>query len=145
MKNTPIHALIFTLLIAGAGIAHARIGETEAQIKARFGDAVQTYSNDAGVWPKEYRFNDFLILVSYVKGRSYSEMYKHVDGASLTDAETEALLKANSSGGKWEKKTNSPPFWNITKDDTLIAMASCDEKRITLTVTQKFNGDMSGF
>lgn len=84
------------------GTAAARIGETEAEIKARYGAPIFTLpsQDDAGL-TKCYLSDGFSIAVTYVAGRSAREMLAKADKSEITEKEINRLLEANSGGSSW--------------------------------------------
>jgi hypothetical protein len=137
--------LVIALLMAGVCSLQARIGETVTQITTRYGQAYNNYQSPHGETCGEYRLRDIIIVVTFFKDVSISESYHHVSGGQLKDSEIDALLKVNSSGGKWEKKDKIGNAWNILKDGQPAAAAEYNPKNATLIVKQEDNGDMSGF
>jgi len=92
----------FLLLITSL---QARLGETEAQIEARYGKPIDILPPDLDgtVIRKRYDKNFMQITVSYLSGKSAEEEIKHENAAStpLTKNEIESLLAANTLGNKW--------------------------------------------
>lgn len=82
--------------------AQARIGETEAEIRARYGDPIGILpSNVRGSLTNHYLSGGFSIAVTYVDGRSAREMLVKGDKSKITDKEIRLLLDANSGGNSW--------------------------------------------
>ena len=82
------------------GTAQGRIGETEEQIRARYGEAITvlpTRTKGAGL-TKCYSSPGFLVAVTYLNGHSVREMIAKGDNSKMTDAEIQTLLKANAQG-----------------------------------------------
>jgi hypothetical protein len=96
---TPRLVAGLTLVILASN-AHARVGETEAQIEKRYGKALETLRSESGVHRK-FSFRGFTILVSFQNGISAMEQYQKKDLGVITPTETVQLLDANSNGGKW--------------------------------------------
>jgi len=94
--------ITFVILCAiCASSAFARIGETEAQIEARYGKPVVTFSKGKERPRKGYLSAGFRITVSYLDGVSASEIYQKPDQSKLSQTEIDTLLAANSGGGTW--------------------------------------------
>ncbi len=75
---------------------HARVGETQTQIAARYGDGKKAQSQRlAGAETYEYRKDDFYVEVVILDGKSVMEIYAHSNGT--TDDVIKELLKVNSS------------------------------------------------
>lgn len=104
--------LVLLLLIAPA-LAHARLGEKEEQLTARFGTPVGRTSENTMAQGKilefgyrlTYRQEEWTITVVIVDGRSVQESY-HKPG-DWTDAQITAVLNSNTQGAKWTDET--PP------------------------------------
>jgi hypothetical protein len=96
----------FTALIALfslIGSAQARIGDTEVQIRTRYGEAITVLPvrpSDAGL-TKCYSSERYIISVTYVKGRSVREILSKPDNSKITEAEIQTALKANAGGSGW--------------------------------------------
>jgi hypothetical protein len=78
--------------------AFARIGETEAQIKKRYGKPTPSSSSTKG-----YFYRDLFIIVDFDNGVSRIETYGKRDGTSMSAAEIRQLLDANGDGTKWQE------------------------------------------
>ena len=75
---------------------HARVGETQKEIFARYGDGKKAQTQRlAGAETLEYEKNDFYVEVVILDGKSVLEIYAHRKGT--TDDVIKDLLKANSS------------------------------------------------
>ncbi len=84
------------------GTAAARIGETEAEVNARYGAPIFTLSSqEAANLTKCYLADGFSIAVTYVSGRSAREMVAKADKSEITEKEINRLLEANSGGSSW--------------------------------------------
>ena len=84
------------------GTAQARIGETEAEIRARYGEPIGILpSSVQASLTKRYLSGGFSIAVTYVSGRSAREMLAKADESKITDKEIRLLLDANAGGYSW--------------------------------------------
>jgi len=78
--------------------AEGRIGETEAQIRARHGEAITVARPQQGIGlTKCYSSNPFLISVTFLNGRSVREMIVKTDKSKMVDGEIQNLLQSNAS------------------------------------------------
>lgn len=78
--------------------AQGRIGETEGQIQARYGEAISVMSpQPGGGLTKCYPANPFLVSVTFLNGRSVREMIVKNDKSKMDDAEIQRFLEP--SGG----------------------------------------------
>src|SRR5579862_4624700 len=98
MKTIALICLATLVLMTSA---LARIGETEAEIEARYGKSFPVEATN-GLPTKVYTFGGMLIRVVYLDGKSAVEHYSH-DGSNdaLSDNEISKILDANGGGKKW--------------------------------------------
>jgi hypothetical protein len=89
--------LLMTAALLAAVSAQARVGETEKQIAARYGDAKKKAQTQrlAGAETFEYNKDDFYVEVVLLDGKSVLEIYAHKKGT--TDDVIKELLKVNTS------------------------------------------------
>jgi hypothetical protein len=102
-----ILATAFSLI----GAAQARIGDTEGQIRTRYGDAITVLpsrARDAGL-TKCYSSNHFLITVTYLNGHSAREIVTKADNSKISDGEIQTLLETNASGSSWNAQQLTGP------------------------------------
>ena len=100
------------VIIAAAFLAtastQARVGETQQQIAARYGDGKKAQSQRlAGAETFEYSKDDFYVEVVILDSKSVLEIYAHKKG--ITDDVIKELLKVNSSAGAawhFDRKAN---------------------------------------
>ena len=92
--------LIALSLCFALNIAFARLGETEEQIEARYGKPQKSVIS-YGHMVETYEVNGFSIMVSFMDGKSASEMYSKSDKTKLSDAELQKLLEVNALGSRW--------------------------------------------
>jgi len=95
MKTT----LAFLLALVCLTSAHARIGETERQIEARYGKAAADL-RETGVI-SHHRNGKWDIIVHYRGGKSIVESFSRKDNGKLTLADVQRLLALSSEGGRW--------------------------------------------
>jgi hypothetical protein len=94
--------------------AEARIGETEAQIQLRYGEALSVMSPQPGIGlTKCYRSNPFLVSVTFLNGRSIREMIVRRDQSKMGEAEIQSFLEPSGS--------ESPGVQHMTGPTTIIA------------------------
>ena len=121
---------VATLICASAWLitqhADARLGETKAELDARYGPSVKRLEADPGEEMLEYRHKDLFVLVTFVQGKSESEIYGHQDGKTpLSQNEIQSFLNINSFGKHWEKSPEIP-VWSLGGSDprTWVALAA---------------------
>jgi hypothetical protein len=90
--------------LSAASIAHARLGETPAQVAARFGTCIDSTiiknGADAGLDLRQFNKQGFTILV-WFEGVSVAEDYQT---CRLTENQIETLLSDNCGGYHWKKE-----------------------------------------
>ena len=101
-------AALVTALLLAAATAHARVGETEKEIAARYGIGKKAQSQRlAGAETLEYRKDDTYVEVVLYGGKSVLEIYAPKNGT--TDDFIKDLLKLNSKAGatwRFDRKAN---------------------------------------
>ena len=78
------------------GTAQARIGDTEEQIRTRYGNPITVLPSrpsDAGL-TKCYSSDGFSIAVTYLHGHSVREMFVKSDNSKITKTEIDRLINA---------------------------------------------------
>jgi hypothetical protein len=94
--------------------AEARLWESIAQTEARYGRALQKFPDGSrGDEQRKYRFREFYVLVTFVRGRSEEEMYFHADGKTpFSERDIQLFLDINSGGKRWQK-SREVPVWTL--------------------------------
>ena len=110
MKTILLLAVTAALMIGSAGRAMARLGETEAQVEARFGPAVSGDKEPRdGMLTKLYTKSGVQVMVFFIAGKSAAEGYSKDNLEAFSETEVQTLLEANAQGkNTWEesKQTN---------------------------------------
>jgi hypothetical protein len=110
-------ATAFLLACALAQHASARLRDTKAQVEERFGRSTKTAQAQPGEEALEYRYKDFIVIVTFVAGKSEQEIFVHQDlKTPLSDSEIQSLLDMNSFGQRWEKSAEIP-VWSLAGSD----------------------------
>lgn len=94
---------LFTILIASLALVEAafgRLGETRAQIQARFGEPVREVGSIGAGGIVIYKKSDVIITVTYVEGRA--EGIEYENAAGFSNDELQILAHANRQGGRWK-------------------------------------------
>ena len=122
-------ASILTLFLMASltGSAWARLGETESQLVARYGEElvktkVKIQGSPITIDAIQFVKTGFSIQVSLLNGISAEEEIHRLQGETLTDDEIKALLIANTKGAPWTEdtaKTDVPRKWH--RDDGATA------------------------
>jgi hypothetical protein len=126
-----IQILTLFLIICLTGPAWARLGETEEQLIARYGQ--ETGKESGSIWNKavpdciQFQKSGFFIVVWLLNGISSEEYIAKNDYIRegkhdpLTPDETKTLIDANAQGHVWHK-VKSGTKW--LRDDGAIAVGS---------------------
>ena len=104
MKN--IMLIAAAIVIGFSGEASARLGQTEEQVSALFGQPIDADKPDKeGVTTNTYKnpSGEYIALVQFLKGHSIAEAYSRVDGGKLSEKEMSVFLQGNSGGKEWIK------------------------------------------
>jgi hypothetical protein len=119
--------LVLFLLIGLTSSAWARLGETENQLIARYGQELLKTNVKIPGTQLTFDFLQFVksgysVQVSLVNGVSSEEEIHKPRNESITDEEAQILLNANSQGHPWVEdtlKTDVPRKWH--RDDGATA------------------------
>src|SRR5258708_4183043 len=118
--------LLAVALMLSSRHAQGRLGETTTELETRYGPGSRTVEAQPGEAALEYKYKDFLIMVTFVDGKSAQEIYVHRDlKTPLTDSEIQSFLDLNSMGKQWEKSPEIP-VWSLGGPDPKdwLAMAA---------------------
>jgi hypothetical protein len=136
-------SLLILLLITNSQVCHARLGETEKQVYARYGKGKLVRG-----W-HIFFFQGFEVGVRILDGKSVMEIYSDQNGAALTDTKVQALLSANGAGKRWLK--GSRDVYSRT-DGKARAVISNGRSGLTIATVEGFemmgkreDSQMSGF
>jgi len=102
MKRTAL--AVFAMALASTLTAHARIGETRAQIDARYGNGKQIRDRLPETVQLEYHSGGFTIDVVFFNDRSVWELFKRED-TLITDGDIDRVLNVLAVGRwRWDEK-----------------------------------------
>jgi hypothetical protein len=134
------------LLLAFFGIesAKGRIGETEGQIEARYGQAINVMPSQPGAGlTKCYPSNSFLVSVTFLNGRSVREMIVKNDKSKMGDAEIQSFLESKSDDSPEHRMTGPITImagvqqWRSVDQPARVAFYDSQTRALFIT-TQKF-------
>jgi hypothetical protein len=148
------------LLALGLSPCRANLGDTSAQIKARYGDVIEKFG-DTG--PKKFRFHrpgveTDTVDVSFQSGKSQEEIYLHWKSKALEEVDetgsfsqkdTDAFLKANSQGLTWRKQPSQLDgltIWLLGSNDPATALSKAirdDEGHSFRVVSLMFDSSLT--
>jgi hypothetical protein len=125
------HFVIASALVLMATICHARVGETQAQVEARYGKHVKEVKPLAPAGAAYlYRKGELAFFVGFVDGKAAYELVESVeeDGdigeGELEAKDIDASLKSNAPDGGWKEVTGAQDgnrHWT-SADGALIAV-----------------------
>jgi hypothetical protein len=99
-------AAIAAVALATSATLFARIGETEQECAARYGEPIKKLSNDSLLFKK----SDLGIIITFFNGKADSITYRKIatnvlgKGEQISENEIEILLNSNSGGVPWKKR-----------------------------------------
>jgi hypothetical protein len=132
MKTLLCTALVFTFIIT----ASAGIGETEAQVVARYGPSIGDIPTQAFGKVRGFMQVGHVVGVAFVNGVSDMEMFAKNDKSEMTPAEIEKLLKANGAG-EWKVEETGKPNWKRWRREDGAVVALYDTTRHFLYINSK--------
>ena len=129
------------------GTAQARIGDTEEQIRTRYGNPITvlpTRPRDAGL-TKCYSSDGFSIAVTYLNGHSVREMFVKSDNSRITKIEIDRLINGHASASSKEVQdmvgpesvTASVQVWRSADQRSRVAIYDSRTRGLFIT-TQQF-------
>jgi len=115
----------------------ARIGETEAQVMARYGQSIGDISTETFGPVRGFALREYLVGVKFLNGTGAMEMISRNDQAEIKLQEIDALLKKHGADVEWKVDKFEKPDWKRwrTQDGSLVAVY--DSKRRFLYVNSK--------
>jgi len=97
MKNA-----LFIFLLSST-VVFARIGESNIEIKQRYGGVQTRTATGTNTWTGAYVFKEYFVMVYFLDNKSEAETIKPIEARKISDDEREALLKSIAPGGEWKK------------------------------------------
>jgi hypothetical protein len=115
----------------------ARVGETEAQVMARYGQSIGDIPTETFGPVRGFALREYLVGVKFLNGTSAMEMVSRNDQAEIKPQEIDALLKKHGAEVEWKVDKFEKPDWKRwrTQDGSLVAVY--DSKRHFLYVNSK--------
>jgi hypothetical protein len=129
-------AVSLVLLVCSRSLL-ARIGETEAQIKARYCQSIGDIPTETFGPVRGFALREYVVGVKFLNGTSAMEMVSRNDEAEIKPQEIDALLKKHGAEVEWKVDKFEKPDWKRwrTQDGSLVAVY--DSKRHFLYVNSK--------
>lgn len=98
---TPLLAAIAAVALTTSSTLFARIGETEQECAARYGEPVKKRPNNSLLYEK----SDLNIFITFFNGKADAIAYgKIAKGQQFSQNEIELWLKSNSGGVPWQER-----------------------------------------
>jgi hypothetical protein len=98
---------MIVILVASALAAFARLGESNVQIKQRYGAVVSRTESGTNEWEAAYLFKEYKIMVIYYTNTCVAEVVTPIESRKFSDDERDALMKSIGGEGKWLKDSSS--------------------------------------
>ena len=129
-------AVSLILLVCSRSLL-ARIGETDAQVMARYGQSIGDIPTETFGPVRGFALREYLVGVKFLNGTSAMEMVSRNDQAEIKPQEIDALLKKHGADVEWKVDKFEKPDWKRwrTQDGSLVAVY--DSKRHFLYVNSK--------
>lgn len=110
-------AIVLFLVAVVGERAPACLRETKDEIQRRYGQSENAPQSPSGDESVEYRYKDFIVIVTFVAGKSEQEIFFHRDlKTPLSEGEIQSLLALNSFGQQWERSPELP-VWSLGGSD----------------------------
>ena len=129
-------AVSLILLVCSRSLL-ARVGETEAQVMARYGQSIGDIPTETFGPVRGFALREYLVGVKFLNGTSAMEMVSRNDQVEIKPQEIDALLKKHGADVEWKVDKFEKPDWKRwrTQDGSLVAVY--DSKRHFLYVNSK--------
>jgi len=128
---------VLLVLVALTTIASARIGETEDEISARYGQSIGDISTEAFGKVRGFMSMNYVVAVKLIDGRSQMEMFSKNNQSDLSAIEIEKLLRENG-GGEWKAELiTGKPVWRRWRREDGALVALYDAGRHFLYINSK--------
>jgi hypothetical protein len=140
MKSPLCAAAVFAAVITTGS---ARIGETEAQIAARYGQSIGDIPTEAFGKVRGFMQPGYVVGVAFVNGVSEMEMFSKNDQSEMSANEIENLLETNGAG-EWKVEQTGKPKWKRWRRQDGALVALYDTARHFLYINSKKFFDAQG-
>jgi hypothetical protein len=103
------NSIVLVIMLLIGRPAFARIGETETQIVARYGQSLPANATTMLGQPvKVFLTADLRVGVAFIDGKSAAEFFSKVDGTEIPDKEIQVILQSNTAGSHWATSRDGP-------------------------------------
>ena len=121
-------AVSLILLVCSRSLL-ARIGETEAQVMARYGESIGDIPTETFGPVRGFALREYLVGVKFLNGISAMEMISRNDQAEIKPQEIDALLKKHGADVEWKVDKFEKPDWKRWRNQDGSLVAVYDSKR----------------
>src|SRR5947207_15285574 len=121
-------AVSLILLVCSRSLL-ARIGETEAQVMARYGQSIGDIPAETFGPVRGFALREYLVGVRFLNGSSAMEMISRNDQAEITPHEIDALLKKHGADVEWKVHKFEKPDWKRWRNQDGSLVDVYDSKR----------------
>lgn len=101
MKNPMKTIIALLLLVTCSTAALARLGETNVEIKARYGAVSKRTDTGTNTWSGAYTFKEYNIFVYFRSNRCECEYVYPIEARKFADAERDALINSIAGNDHW--------------------------------------------
>jgi hypothetical protein len=129
-------AVSLVLLVCSRSLL-ARIGETEAQIMARYGQSIGDIPTETFGPVRGFALLEYVVGVKFLNGTSAMEMVSRNDLAEIKPQQIDALLKKHGAEVEWKVDKFEKPDWKRWRNQDGSLVAVYDSKRHFLYVNSK--------
>ena len=129
-------AVSLILLVCSRSLL-AQIGETEAQVMARYGQSIGDIPTETFGPVRGFALREYLVGVKFLNGTSAMEMVSRNDQAEIKPQEIDALLKKHGADVEWKVDKFEKPDWKRWRTQDGCLVAAYDSKRHFLYVNSK--------
>ena len=142
MNGSKLAVALFVLAASGTS-AWARIGESEAQIAARYGTSIGDIPTETFGPVRGYLIPGFIVGVKLVDGVSQMEMLAKTDKSEMSAIELAGLFKTHGADVQWNPDPFDRPNWRRWRTQDGSHVAVYDMRRHFLYInSRKFYEEM---
>jgi hypothetical protein len=116
--------LVHLLALAAVPTTNARLFETRPELEAKYGQPIKVENHAYGKL-YTYNYKRFRVLVTFLDGKSQSELYVRADGKRLVPVEVLKLSAMNSLGNTWTTGNGMFVLVNPSTRGHPIAVSAC--------------------
>jgi hypothetical protein len=122
------------LLLALCLPALARLGESNVEIRQRYGPVLKRIEQGTNTWMGCYMFKEYTVGVVFKNNVSQCEILQPVEQRKFTDDEADALLAGIAGKGKWIKDSGIMFMKQAWTNPEIRAKAEVEDKPLGASV-----------